>query len=132
MSNRIETLRKIEEIGIVAVVRAESVEQAEKITDACIKGGVAAIELTFTVPHADKLIEAWARIPEVGEGLKTMPVGIARNTAINLDRQYNFMSNLKESQMATALNNFTPENMLRLVRLSMPNLIRNKVFTEVA
>lgn len=47
-----------------------------------------------------------------------MPVGVARNTAINLDRQYNFMSNLKESQMATALNNFTPENMLRLVRLN--------------
>lgn len=82
--------------------------------------------------RADKLIEAWSRIPEVGEGLKSMPVGIARNTAINLDRQYNFMSNLKESQMSTALNNFTPENMLRLVRLSMPNLIRNKVFTEVA
>jgi len=82
--------------------------------------------------RADKLIEAWSRIPEVGEGLKSMPVGVARNTAINLDRQYNFMSNLKESQMATALNNFTPENMLRLVRLSMPNLIRNKVFTEVA
>lgn len=61
-----------------------------------------------------------------------MPVGIARNTAINLDRQYNFMSNLKESQMSSALNNFTPENMLRLVRLSMPNLVRNKIFTEVA
>lgn len=29
------------------------------------------------------------------------------------------MSNLKESQMATALNNFTPENMLRLVRLNI-------------
>lgn len=38
----------------VAVVRAESFEQAEKITDACIAGGVAAIELTFTVPKADK------------------------------------------------------------------------------
>ena len=82
--------------------------------------------------RADKLIEAWSRIPEVGEGLKKMPVGIARNTAINLDRQYNFMSNLKESQMSAALNNFTPENMLRLVRLSMPNLVRNKIFTEVA
>ncbi len=58
MANKIETLSKIQEVGIVAVVRAESVEQAERITDACIKGGVAAIELTFTVPHADKLIEA--------------------------------------------------------------------------
>ena len=57
MANKIETLAKIHEVGIVAVVRATSVEQAEKITDACIKGGVAAIELTFTVPHADKLIE---------------------------------------------------------------------------
>ena len=68
--------------------------------------------------RADKLIESWARVPEVGAGLKTMPVGVARNTAINLDRQYNFMSSLKESQVATALNNFTPENMLRLVRLN--------------
>lgn len=58
MSNKIETLSKIQEAGIVAVVRATSMEQAEKITDACIAGGVAAIELTFTVPHADKLIEA--------------------------------------------------------------------------
>lgn len=58
MSNKIETLSKIQQAGIVAVVRATSMEQAEKITDACIAGGVAAIELTFTVPHADKLIEA--------------------------------------------------------------------------
>lgn len=58
MSNKIETLYKIQQCGIVAVVRATSLEQAAKITDACIAGGVAAIELTFTVPHADKLIEA--------------------------------------------------------------------------
>lgn len=61
-----------------------------------------------------------------------MPRGVARNVAVNLDRQFDFMNRLKESQMSTALNNFTPENMLRLVRLSMPNLIRNKVFTEYA
>lgn len=36
--------------------------------------------------RADKLIEAWARIPEVGDGLKKMPIDVARNTAINLDR----------------------------------------------
>ena len=58
MSNKIETLNRIHEAGIVAVVRATSIEQAERITDACIEGGGAAIELTFTVPRADKLIEA--------------------------------------------------------------------------
>ncbi len=54
-------LTKIQECGIVAVVRAETTEQAERITDACIEGGVAAIELTFTVPHADKVIEGLAK-----------------------------------------------------------------------
>lgn len=49
-------LQKIQEVGLVAVVRATSADQAKKITDACIKGGVAAIEMTFTVPQADKVI----------------------------------------------------------------------------
>lgn len=54
-------LTKIQQCGVVAVVRAESCEQAERITDACIEGGIAAIELTFTVPHADKVIEGLAK-----------------------------------------------------------------------
>ncbi len=67
MIKKYETLSKIQESGIVAVVRAESLEQAEKITDACIKGGVAAIELTFTVPHADRLIQAMREKYNSGE-----------------------------------------------------------------
>ncbi len=67
MSNKIETLSKIHEVGIVAVVRATSIDQAEKITEACIEGGVAAIELTFTVPRADKLIEAMSSKYNGGE-----------------------------------------------------------------
>jgi hypothetical protein len=82
--------------------------------------------------RADRLIEAWSRIPEIGSGLKEMDISTARNVAINLDRQTAFMQGLRESQLATALNDFTPENMLRLVRLAMPNIIRNRVFTEFA
>jgi hypothetical protein len=82
--------------------------------------------------RADRLVEAWSRIPEIGAGLKQMPISDARNVAINLDRQTSFMQGLRESQLSTALNDFTPENMLRLVRLAMPNIIRNKVFTEFA
>ncbi len=51
---------RIQDSGIVAVVRAESADKAEHITEACMEGGVAAIELTFTVPHADKVIEVLA------------------------------------------------------------------------
>ena len=37
-------ITRIQDCGIVAVVRAESVDKAIRITDACIEGGVAAIE----------------------------------------------------------------------------------------
>ncbi|NLB81037.1 MAG: bifunctional 2-keto-4-hydroxyglutarate aldolase/2-keto-3-deoxy-6-phosphogluconate aldolase [Clostridiaceae bacterium] len=54
-------IAKITEVGIVAVVRAENAEKAKKIVDACIAGGVAAIEITFTVPRAHTVIEEIAK-----------------------------------------------------------------------
>jgi 2-dehydro-3-deoxyphosphogluconate aldolase/(4S)-4-hydroxy-2-oxoglutarate aldolase len=54
-------LTRLTDCGIVAVVRAESADQAKRITEACIEGGVAAIELTFTVPYAHHVIEELAK-----------------------------------------------------------------------
>lgn len=54
-------ITRIEDCGVVAVVRAESTDKAERIVDACMEGGVEAIELTFTVPHADRVIEELAK-----------------------------------------------------------------------
>lgn len=56
MATKTEILSKIHEVGVVAVIRAKSHDEAEKIADACVKGGVTILELTFTVPAADKLI----------------------------------------------------------------------------
>ena len=44
--------------GLVAVVRAENEDKAFRIAEACLKGGVPAIEITFTVPGAHRVIEA--------------------------------------------------------------------------
>ena len=52
-----QILTKIQDSGILAVVRAETTDEAQRIAEACLEGGVSAIELTFTVPHADKVIE---------------------------------------------------------------------------
>ena len=52
-----EVLSRIQECGLVAVVRAESAEQAEKIAEALAAGGVAAIEITLTVPGAIDVIK---------------------------------------------------------------------------
>ncbi|PKM96304.1 MAG: bifunctional 2-keto-4-hydroxyglutarate aldolase/2-keto-3-deoxy-6-phosphogluconate aldolase [Firmicutes bacterium HGW-Firmicutes-1] len=49
-------IQRISEVGLVAVVRADSADQAKKITKACIDGGVAAIEITYTVPGASEII----------------------------------------------------------------------------
>lgn len=53
-----EVLRGIEEVGIVAVVRAKNGDEAKKIALACMNGGINSIEITFTVPGAQGVIEA--------------------------------------------------------------------------
>jgi 2-dehydro-3-deoxyphosphogluconate aldolase/(4S)-4-hydroxy-2-oxoglutarate aldolase len=64
MSKKWEIIQKITESGLVAVVRAENADIAKKITDACLEGGAAAIEITYTVPGATGVIEELARAYE--------------------------------------------------------------------
>ena len=49
-------LNKLENAGVIAVVRGETVEEAIKASNAIVKGGITGIELTFTVPNADYAI----------------------------------------------------------------------------
>ena len=58
---KIEVLRKIVSSGLVSVIRAESHDQAERIADACVQGGVGAVEITYTVPRATSVIEHLAK-----------------------------------------------------------------------
>lgn len=58
MLKKSKILEKIIDIGIVAVVRAENVEEGIRISKACAKGGVPAIEVTYTVPGATEVIKA--------------------------------------------------------------------------
>lgn len=56
--DKIEILSKLKEEKLVAVIRAESLDEGVKIIDAVVDGGIKFIEVTFTVPNADTLIEA--------------------------------------------------------------------------
>lgn len=53
---RIETLGRIIEGGLVAVVRADSGEELVRVVEALAEGGVTAAEITFTVPGAAEVI----------------------------------------------------------------------------
>lgn len=57
MGCRADTLHTLYEVGVVPVVRAESADQAMKIVDAILAGGVNILEITMTVPGAIKVME---------------------------------------------------------------------------
>ncbi len=60
MIPKLQILQRLTDVGLVAVVRAESGEQATRICEALLEGGCPALEVTFTVPGAHKVIEALA------------------------------------------------------------------------
>ncbi|QZY54363.1 bifunctional 4-hydroxy-2-oxoglutarate aldolase/2-dehydro-3-deoxy-phosphogluconate aldolase [Crassaminicella profunda] len=74
---RMETIRKISESGVVAVIRAESKEEGMKIIEAVKKGGIKALEITMTVPGAVEIIK------ELSEVYKDEDVIIGAGTVLD-------------------------------------------------
>jgi 2-dehydro-3-deoxyphosphogluconate aldolase/(4S)-4-hydroxy-2-oxoglutarate aldolase len=58
---KLKSVSRIMDSGLVAVVRADSSEQASRIAEACANGGVAAVEITFTVPGTAGVISDLAK-----------------------------------------------------------------------
>lgn len=55
--NKTEVVRRIAKTGIIPVVRASSLAEAEIIVRALVEGGIDVVEITMTVPGALRLIE---------------------------------------------------------------------------
>ena len=55
--NKAEARKWLVSIGIVPVIRASSAQQALAAIDAVAKGGISVLEVTMTVPGANKVIE---------------------------------------------------------------------------
>ena len=56
-----EVIQRIAEIGIVPVVRAASVEEANRAVEAICAGGIPIVEITMTVPNAVSVIREVAK-----------------------------------------------------------------------
>ncbi|SHJ69720.1 2-keto-3-deoxy-phosphogluconate aldolase [Geosporobacter subterraneus DSM 17957] len=74
---RIETIKKIVECGVVAVIRAESKEEGMKIVEAVKNGGIKALEITMTVPGAVDIIK------ELSQAYKDEDVIIGAGTVLD-------------------------------------------------
>ncbi len=66
LQDRRETVRRIEELGVVAVIRLRDPGKLRAVVDAIAAGGVRALEITMTVPGAVELIRGLA--PTLPEG----------------------------------------------------------------
>ena len=56
-----DVIRKVGEIGIIPVVRAASVEEANRAVEAICAGGIPVVEITMTVPNAISVIRELAQ-----------------------------------------------------------------------
>lgn len=74
---KLRVIQSIVDAGLVAIVRAESTDQAERIAEACAAGGVAAMEITFTVPGALDVIA------HVAKSAKTRNILLGAGTVLD-------------------------------------------------
>ena len=88
--SRVDTVRRIVELGAVAVIRADAPSTLQHIIEAIHKGGVSAIEITMTVPRALDMIEQTAQTmgDEVVLGVGSVLDAETTRLAINAGAKY--------------------------------------------
>ena len=74
-----DVIRKIGEIGIVPVIRASSVDEANRAVEAICAGGIPVVEITMTVPNAVSVIRELVQ-------KRTSEVLIGAGTVTNADQ----------------------------------------------
>ncbi|WP_211279052.1 bifunctional 2-keto-4-hydroxyglutarate aldolase/2-keto-3-deoxy-6-phosphogluconate aldolase [Sutcliffiella halmapala] len=60
MIQKFEVLQSLSKMKLVAVIRGKDAEEAISISKAAIKGGVNAIEVTYTTPNIERVFDALA------------------------------------------------------------------------
>ena len=99
-----EVIRRIEEIGIIPVVRASSVEEANRAVEAVCAGGIPVVEITMTVPNAVSVIRdlAQRRAKDVLIGAGTVTNAEQAESCIRAGAQFLVSPGLASSVLAVA------------------------------
>ena len=59
--NKVEVLEKVKELGLLAVIRGPSPELTVKMVEALVDGGVLGIEITYTTPNAEEVVQTLSK-----------------------------------------------------------------------
>lgn len=89
---KVEVLKRLENAGVIAVLRADSKEEALKVSHAVVEGGMMGLELTFTVPQAEEviqsLVETYHDEKEIVIGAGTVLDAVTARLAIMVGAEY--------------------------------------------
>lgn len=101
-----DVIRRIGEIGIVPVVRASSVDEANRAVEAICAGGIASVEITMTVPNAVSVIRELAqhRGKDVLIGAGTVTNAAQAESCILAGAQFLVSPGLSTAVLAEAKN----------------------------
>ena len=103
--NSEELIRNIGEIGIIPVVRASSVEEANRAVEAICAGGISVVEITMTVPNAVSVIRELAqRRKDVLLGAGTVTSAAQAEACILAGAQFLVSPGLSPAVLAEAKN----------------------------
>ena len=75
-------LDELKASGVVAVVRGKSHEEARGYMEACLKGGIKSLELTYTIPNVCELIKEYSSHAEALIGVGSVLNGKMASDAI--------------------------------------------------
>lgn len=81
-------LENLKANGIVAVVRGKNHEEARGYMEACLRGGVKSLELTYTIPDVCELIKEYSSHPEALIGVGSVLNGKMAADAIEAGAKY--------------------------------------------
>ena len=81
-------LNELKANGIVAVVRGKSHEEARGYMEACLRGGVKSLELTYTIPNVCELIKEYSSHEEALIGVGSVLNAKMASDAIEAGAKY--------------------------------------------
>jgi len=85
---KFETLNKLRENYLIAVIRGTSFEDTIKMVDLIVEGGIKNIEITYTTPNASDLIEHFSKASEICLGAGTVMSKETADEAIRRGAKY--------------------------------------------
>jgi 2-dehydro-3-deoxyphosphogluconate aldolase/(4S)-4-hydroxy-2-oxoglutarate aldolase len=102
-------LNRLREVGVVAVIRASSSDEAIEVSHALVRGGIRGIEITFSTPNAEQAISILAKsLPNalIGAGTVLEPEQLAR--AADAGAAFVVSPHFEETLMRAALDRHVP------------------------